>query len=91
MTIAAGLIVSRFIHYLALSILFGAALFPFYGFADPQDTQRVSAWLRALLLGSALLALLSGISWFVFTTHPIIQVGDDAIVTSEKLSKNREG
>ena len=68
MTIAAGLIVSRFVHYLALSILFGAALFPFYGFASPQDTQRVSAWLRALLLGSALLALLSGISWFVFTT-----------------------
>ena len=68
MTIAAGLIVSRFVHYLALSILFGAALFPFYGFADPQETQRVSRWLRALLLGSALLTLVSGISWFVFTT-----------------------
>ena len=68
MTIAAGLIVSRFVHYLALSILFGAALFPFYGSESPQDTQRVSAWLRALLLGSAVLAWLSGISWFVFTT-----------------------
>lgn len=68
MTIAAGLIVSRFVHYLALSILFGGALFPFYGFESPQDTQRVSAWLRALLLGSALLTWLSGISWFVFTT-----------------------
>lgn len=68
MTIAAGLIVSRFVHYLALSILFGAALFPFYGFADPQETQRVSTWLRGLLLGSVLLAWLSGISWFVFTT-----------------------
>ena len=69
MTIAAGLIVSRFVHYLALSVLFGGALFPFYGFARPQtDTQRVPAWMRALLLGAALLAWLSGISWFVFTT-----------------------
>jgi putative copper resistance protein D len=68
-TIAAGLIVSRFVHYLALSVLFGGALFPFYGFARPQtDTQRVPAWMRALLLGAALLAWLSGISWFVFTT-----------------------
>lgn len=69
MTIAAGLIVSRFVHYLALSVLFGGALFPFYGFASPRaDTQRVSTWLRALLLSAGLLAWLSGISWFVFTT-----------------------
>ncbi len=69
MTIAAGLIVSRFVHYLALSVLFGAVLFPLYGFASPRaDTQRVPSWLRALLLGAGLLAWLSGISWFVFTT-----------------------
>jgi putative copper resistance protein D len=68
-TIAAGLIVSRFVHYLALSILFGGVLFPFYGFAAPRaDAQRVAAWLRTLLLSAALLAWLSGISWLVFTT-----------------------
>ncbi len=68
MTIAAGLIVSRFVHYLALSVLFGVALFPFYGFAPPRrDLQRVR-WLRPLLLSAALLGLLSGMSWFAFTT-----------------------
>jgi putative copper resistance protein D len=67
-TIAAGLIVSRFVHYLALSVLFGGALFRFYGFAPPRaDLQRVR-WLRAMLLGAALLGWLSGISWFAFTT-----------------------
>ena len=75
MTIAAGLIVSRFVHYLALSILFGGALFPFYGFESPQDTQRVSAWLRALLLASALLTWLSGISWY---QHTIFARAEDA-------------
>ena len=87
MTIAAGLIVSRFVHYLALSVLFGGALFPFYGFAPPQaDTQRVPAWLRALLLGAALLAWLSGISWFAFTTAgmsgSLFGVTDPAILST---------
>jgi copper resistance protein D len=65
--LAAGLIVSRFVHYLALSILFGGALFPFYGFGH-QDLRPVAAWLRMLLLGAALLALASGISWLAFTS-----------------------
>jgi putative copper resistance protein D len=68
-TIAAGLIVSRFLHYLSLSILFGGALFPFYGVAPPGvEKQHVPAWLRTLLLGAALLAIASGLSWFAFTT-----------------------
>jgi putative copper resistance protein D len=66
--LAAGLIASRFVHYLALSILFGGALFPLYGVAPPRtNKQRVPAWLRALLLGAALLATVSGLSWLVFT------------------------
>jgi putative copper resistance protein D len=86
-TIAAGLIVSRFVHYLALSVLFGGALFPFYGFAPPRaDTQHVPAWLRGLLLGAALLTLLSGISWFVFTTAgmsgSLAGVADPAILST---------
>src|SRR5258708_15356057 len=61
--------VSRFVHYLALSVLFGAVLFPLYGFASPRaDTQSVPSWLRAVLVGAGWLAWLSGIAWFVFTT-----------------------
>ena len=30
MTLAAGLVVSRWLHYLAVSVLFGALAFPFY-------------------------------------------------------------
>jgi putative copper resistance protein D len=67
-TIAAGLIVSRFLHYLALSVLFGAAVFPFYGFAPPRADLRRAGWLRAMLLSAALFAWLSGITWFAFTT-----------------------
>ena len=68
MTIAAGLIVSRFVHYLALSVLLGGAFFPFYGFAAPRADLRRAVWLRAMLLGAASLTWLSGITWFVFTT-----------------------
>ena len=67
MTIAAGLIVSRFLHYLALSILFGGALFPFYGFGH-DEVRPVAPWLRAALQSAALLALLSGLSWLAFTS-----------------------
>jgi putative copper resistance protein D len=67
--VAAGLIASRFIHYLALSILFGGALFPFYGIAPPEpDQPLVPAWLHALLRASAVVTLLSGITWLAFTT-----------------------
>ena len=85
MSIAAGLIVSRFVHYLALSILFGGALFPFYGFAHAEADSQRAKWLRALLLGCALLAWLSGISWFVFTTAgmsgSLMGVSDPAILS----------
>jgi len=62
--LAAGLVASRFVHYLALSVLFGGALFPFYGM---KERQRAPAWLALLLRAAALLALISGISWLMFT------------------------
>jgi len=69
MIVAVGLIASRFLHYLALSLLFGGALFPLYGVAPPRaDKQHVPAWLHAFLRGAAMLALVSGISWFLFTS-----------------------
>ncbi len=67
--IAAGLIASRFLHYLALSVLFGGAVFPLYGFVHWRPgKQPVPPWLLGLMRASALLALLSGIAWFAFTT-----------------------
>lgn len=66
--IFAGLVISRFVHYVALSVLFGAALFPFYGFGttQPETLQRVR-WLHPLLFGAALVTFGSGISWLCFT------------------------
>lgn len=65
--LTAGLIVSRFLHFLSLSILFGGALFPFYGVAGPMaDRCAGLRWLRPLLLVSAALGLASGLSWFAF-------------------------
>ena len=66
--IFAGLVVSRFVHYLALSVLFGGALFPFYAFGQERaDSYHRVRWLRALLLGSALVTFASGLVWLGFT------------------------
>jgi len=66
--LAAGLIASRFVHYLALSLLFGGALFPFYGISSPPSNHhQLPQWLVLLLRTAALFALLSGIAWLLFT------------------------
>jgi len=68
MTIAAGLIIARFVHFLALSILLGAALFPFYGLAPSNgDAYQRLTWLRPLLFGAAVLSWASGLLWFALT------------------------
>jgi copper resistance protein D len=60
----AGLVVSRFLHYTAVLGLFGASIFPLYSYANRAGQPD----LYRFLLGAALLALLSGISWLAFTT-----------------------
>ncbi len=66
-----GLVLSRFVHYLALSVLFGAALFPFYGFGSSQaETFHRVPWLRPLLFGAALVTFGSGVSWLGFMIPP---------------------
>ena len=68
--LAAGLIVSRFIHFAAVLALFGATLFPLYAHAgSPDDAARLRprGWLRAPMASSAALALAGGLGWFVFT------------------------
>jgi len=68
-TIALGLIVSRFIHYLALSVLFGAALFPLYGMKrSPLHDYPFLPWLRPVLLVAAIATLISAFSWLAFAT-----------------------
>jgi copper resistance protein D len=75
-TIAFGLIVARFLHFLAAAVLCGAAAFPFYGIPRPNifpfrpeegATQLAVPWLRGLSLISATVALLSALLWLGFT------------------------
>jgi copper resistance protein D len=70
MMLEAGLIVSRFLHYTAVLVLFGASLFPLYAFPDRADfwSMRTDHWLHRVMLWAALVALLSGVSWLAFTT-----------------------
>jgi putative copper resistance protein D len=69
----AGLIASRFLHYAAVLSLFGGALFPLYVFRGrhsilSEADAALLAWLRRVLFLAVFLALISGLSWFVFTT-----------------------
>jgi putative copper resistance protein D len=61
-TIAAGLIVSRFVHYAAVLLLFGLSLYPLY--ANAAQTQpRLRGW----MLWAVIVALLGSVPWLVFT------------------------
>ena len=66
----AGLIVSRFVHYTAVLVLFGVSVFPLYAYPDRADQKsaRSDYWLHRSMLGAALIALLSSIPWLAFTT-----------------------
>jgi len=59
----AGLIASRFCHYLAVTALFGGVLFPLYAGAGHQGAPR-----RRLRIGAAILTLVTALAWFAFTT-----------------------
>jgi copper resistance protein D len=63
-TLAAGLIVFRFIHFSALMVLFGSSLFPLYA---ARSVKAIAPHLRWPVLIAAFLALISGIFWFAFT------------------------
>ena len=81
----AGLIVSRFLHYVAVLSLFGAALFPLYTYrgrldAFASDDGPLTVWLRRILVSAILLAFVSAVGWFVFTTGAM--AGDISQVTN---------
>jgi putative copper resistance protein D len=69
-----GLIVSRFVHYTAVLVLFGASLFPLYAYPDRagQQPARLGHWTHWILLGAAILALLSSLPWLAFTTANMV-------------------
>ena len=74
MIAAAGLIASRFVHYAALTILFGVAAFPVYNYRgktlSPAEAAAFFPWSRRVQIAAAIAALISGMFWlgFVATT-----------------------
>ena len=60
------LVTVRWLHLLAVSLLFGAAVFPYYGMGKDTGEAYPPRGLPGLLIASALLALISGVFWFVF-------------------------
>lgn len=66
----AGFVIFRFSHYLAVSALFGIALFPLYGYSSRavELPARLTSWRDRALLSSAIGCLLTGILWLAFTT-----------------------
>jgi putative copper resistance protein D len=67
--IETGLVVARFLHYVAVTTLAGALFFPLY--AHPHNGGRLPMALnrrmQMVLFIAANIALLSGILWFIFT------------------------
>ena len=85
MAIDTLLILSRFVHVFAASLLFGAACFPFYGFSrETTDSDELPSWLRPLLISAAACTLASSVVWFLVlaadSAGTLLRVTDDAIV-----------
>lgn len=62
-----GLIVARFLHYTATTILAGLSFFPLYAYVD-REPDALSHWRRKWFMGTAVAALVSGLCWFAFAT-----------------------
>jgi putative copper resistance protein D len=62
----AGIVLSRFLHYAAVLILFGVSLFPFYTYPGhgSNPPARMNCWLRLTMPTVAFSAALSGCLWF---------------------------
>jgi copper resistance protein D len=67
-TIEAGLILSRFLHYTFVLAIFGLSLFPSYTKTDRQfPSYEFWGWQQKALLISIGFGFVSAIAWFVFT------------------------
>ncbi|WP_458760881.1 copper homeostasis membrane protein CopD [Afipia sp. TerB] len=63
--IEVGLIIARFVHYLATTALAGVSLFPLYAYAGAEP-DALARWRQRWLLWTAVAALFSGLCWFAF-------------------------
>jgi len=61
-----GLILARFAHYAATTVLFGVSLFPLYAYRNSEPAPSRS-WRSRLLLATAVIAVISGLIWFLFS------------------------
>ena len=66
----AGLIFSRFLHYVAVSALFGIALFQLYSGLSraDSDSARLFRWLSGAVATAAVATLVANVVWLAFTT-----------------------
>jgi putative copper resistance protein D len=85
--IEAGLIGSRLLHYLAVLVLFGATLFPFYAYWSGElPNQPLISRLRRLVATAATIALVSAVLWFVFAVATMAGTFSEALVPATLLS-----
>jgi putative copper resistance protein D len=62
-----GLILARLLHYTAITLFAGVSFFPLYAYGG-NEPRPLARWRRRLLLAAAIVALLNGLFWFVFST-----------------------
>jgi copper resistance protein D len=82
-----GLIVARFLHYVAVTTLAGVSFFPLYAYPHGLGRQPIALALRmrTVLFVAANVALASGILWFVFTVANMSGTWD-GVLDQETLS-----
>jgi putative copper resistance protein D len=61
-----GLVVSRLLHYAAMTTLAGVSFFPLYAYVDAEPIMLLR-WRQSVLLAAAIAGSLSAILWFVFS------------------------
>lgn len=67
MTLEAGLVFSRFLHFTCTIILFGSAFFALYSLPFGGPSERLTRPLESVLLTATLGAFLSSLAWLLFT------------------------
>lgn len=71
----AAVIGARLWHYVAVLMLFGAAVFPVYGLGkDERSPEALTVWIRWTLRWCSVSAVVSGVLWLVLTTA--VMAGD---------------
>ena len=80
-----GLILARFVHYAATTVLAGASFFPLYAYGGAEP-ETLAQRRKKLLVSAAVLALLSGLAWSAFAvanmSGAMADLADSEIVLS---------